>query len=124
MAEQKEKQVEKHQKKAKEVVAMHVSNSNKIVRGRGRIFEGTVTKVFPTRVVIEAERTVYHYKYERFFKKKMRLHSRLPIDMKVNVGDYIKVQECRPLSKIIHSIVIEVVRKAVNVEVKKMEEKK
>jgi len=121
MAEQKQTTTEKHQKKAREVVTMHVSNSNKIVRGRGRIFEGTVTKVFPTRVVIEAERTVYHHKYERFFKKKMRMHARLPIDMKVNVGDYIKVQECRPLSKIIHSIVVEVVRKAQVESVKKVE---
>ena len=30
----------------------------------------------------------------------------------INVGDYIKVVECRPLSKIIHFVVIEKVKDA------------
>ncbi|MDO8459838.1 MAG: 30S ribosomal protein S17 [Nanoarchaeota archaeon] len=79
---------------------------------RGRTFEGTVTKKFPKRVVIEFERTVYFKKYERFSKKKTRIHARLPQDLhdSINVGDYIKVQECRPLSKIIHFVVKEKVR--------------
>ncbi len=79
---------------------------------RGRVFEGTVTKKFAMRVVIEAERTVFVKKYERFYKKKMRMHARLPEGMDIQVGDYIKVQECRPLSKIIHAVVIEKVRSA------------
>ncbi len=78
-----------------------------IVPTRGRIFKGIVTKKFPNRVVVEFERTVYIPKYERYYKKKTRLHSRLPKEFNVEVGDYVKVQECRPLSKIIHSIVIE-----------------
>jgi ribosomal protein S17 len=82
------------------------------VPARGRVFEGTVTKKFPTRVVIEAERTVYVHKYERFYKKIMRVHARLPAGMNIEVGDYVKVQETRPLSKIIHAIVIGKVRSA------------
>lgn len=82
------------------------------VASRGRIFQGYVTKKFPTRVVIEFERTVYITKYERFLKDKTRLHARLPVGMEVSVGDYVRVQECRPLSKIIHFVVTEVVRKA------------
>lgn len=119
-----DKATEKHQKRPKQEIVSHVSNTNKSVRGRGRFFEGTVTKKFVNRVVIEAERTVYHHKYERYFKKKMRLHSRLPVGMDVNIGDYIKVQECRPLSKIIHSIVVSVIRKAQTVEVKNSETSK
>lgn len=79
---------------------------------RGRIFEGTVTKKFPKRVVIEFERTVYVRKYERYYKKKTKLHARLPDSINVEVGDYIKIQECRPLSKIIHFIVIGKIRGA------------
>lgn len=79
---------------------------------RGRIFEGTVTKKFSTRVVIEFERTLYIKKYERFFKKRSRIHARLPTGMQVELGDYIRVRECRPLSKIIHAVVIEKVRSA------------
>ena len=74
---------------------------------RGRIFKGIITKKFPTRVVVEFERTIYVPKYERYYRKKTRLHSRLPQGLNVEVGDLVKVQECRPLSKIINSIVIE-----------------
>lgn len=90
-----------------------------IVGTRGRTFEGAVTKKFPKRVVIELERTIYHQKYERFFKKKTRLHARLPDAINVEVGDYIKIRECRPLSKIIHFIVVEKIRSPQNVEAKK-----
>lgn len=82
-----------------------------LVGTRGRIFQGYVTKKFPTRVVVELERTVKVVKYERFAKKKTRLHARLPSDLEVHEGDYVKVRECRPLSKIIKFIVIEIVRR-------------
>src|SRR3989338_6055331 len=81
-----------------------------LVKARGRIFQGYVIKKFPKRAVIEFERTVYAHKYERYFKKKTMLHARLPDKIDINVGDYVKVQECRPLSKIIHFIVIEKIK--------------
>ena len=40
-----------------------------------------------------------------------RLHARIPEGMQISVGDYVKIQECRPLSKIIHFVVLEVVKK-------------
>lgn len=83
-----------------------------LVGTRGRIFQGVVIKKFPTRVVIEFDRPIYIKKYERFYKKKTKIHSRLPESFSdVQIGDVVKVRETRPLSKIIHSIVIEVVRK-------------
>lgn len=105
MAEEKKTKVEKEKSKI-------------LVGTRGRTFEGFVTKKFPTRVVVEFERTVFVQKYERYYKKKTRLHARLPEGMKVEIGDYIKVRECRPLSKIIHFIVLNVVRKAGQSEMK------
>jgi len=75
---------------------------------RGKVFEGIVIKKFHKRVVIEFERMIYVKKYERYAKSKTKIHARLPvcIEEKINVGDLIKVQECRPLSKIIHFVVI------------------
>ena len=86
------------------------------VSTRGRIFEGFVKKKFPKRVVIELERTVFISKYERFFKKITRIHARLPENMEkeINVGDLIRVRECRPLSKLIHHVVVEKVKSAEN----------
>ena len=82
------------------------------LRVRGRIFEGTVIKKFNKRVVIEFERMVYVKKYERYKKSKTKIHARLPdcMEKEINVGDYIKIQECRPLSKLIHFIVIGKIR--------------
>ncbi len=75
---------------------------------RGRIFKGKVIKKFHKRITIEFERMTYVRKYERYSKTKTKIHARLPVCMenKINVGDYVKVQECRPLSKIIHFVVI------------------
>lgn len=82
------------------------------VSARGRTFSGTIVKKFPKRVVIEFERTVPIKKYQRYFKKKMKIHARIPMGMNLNIGDYIKVKECRPLSKIIHTIVVEKIKSA------------
>lgn len=87
----------------------HIHGSLKV---RGRTFEGKVIKKFPKRVVIEFERMVYSRKYERYYKSRTKLHARLPDCMKENIhiGDLIRVQECRPLSKLIHFVVIEKIK--------------
>ena len=79
------------------------------LKTRGKIFEGKVIKKFHKRIVIEFERMIYVRKYERYFKSKTKIHARLPVcmDEEINIGDLVKVQECRPLSKMIHFIVIE-----------------
>src|SRR3989344_4499119 len=112
---------QKNKIKAKKEEITSIVGASERISSRGRIFEGTVVKKFPNRVVIEFERTVKIRKYERFYKKKTKIHARLPSGMKIEVGDYIKVQECRPLSKIIHAIVLEKVR---SVDDKIMGEKK
>jgi len=86
---------------------------------RGRKFEGYVIKKFPRRIVIEFEKTIYVKKYERYVKKKTKLHARLPECMKdkVMIGDYVEIKECRPLSKIIHFVLIKILRKKENNQV-------
>jgi small subunit ribosomal protein S17 len=75
---------------------------------RGKTFRGKVIRKFPKRVTIEFERTVYIDKYERYAKRKTKLHARLPECMTkdVQLGDLIEIQECRPISKITHFIVV------------------
>jgi len=87
----------------------HIHGNLKV---RGRIFEGRVTKKFHKRVVIEFERMIYIRKYERYAKSKTKIHAHLPTCMenKIQVGDLIRVQECRPLSKIIHFAVTEKIK--------------
>ncbi len=81
---------------------------------RGRKFEGYVIKKFDKRVVIEFGRVKLIRKYERYLKTKTKIHARIPESLKneINLGDYIQVMECRPLSKIIHHVVVKKIRNA------------
>ena len=85
---------------------------------RGRKFEGNVIRKFDKRVTIEFERVNFIRKYERYLKTKTKMHARLPEALKdqINIGDLIQIQECRPISKITHHIVI---KKIAGTEAKK-----
>jgi len=98
--------------KTKEKAEGRVKKVKNLAGARGRKFEGYVIRKFDKRVTIEFERVKYIRKYERYAKFKTKIHARLPENMKneINIGDYIQVQECRPLSKITHHIVIKKIR--------------
>lgn len=86
----------------------HGSNPAKL---RGRTFEGTVIKKFTGRITIEFERLFFLRKYERFEKRKTKIHARLPDCLKnIEVGDLVKIAECRPLSKILHFIAVKKIK--------------
>ena len=83
----------------------HIHGNLKV---RGKTFEGTVIRKFHKRIAIEFERMIYIKKYERYAKSKTKIHARLPTCMEkdVKIGDLVKIQECRPLSKIIHFVYV------------------
>jgi small subunit ribosomal protein S17 len=80
---------------------------------RGRTFEGEVIRKLPGRITIQFERMLKLAKYERYEKRKTKIHARLPDCMKDDfvVGDLIQVSETRPISKMIHFVVSKVIRK-------------
>ena len=110
------KKNEKERKEEKKVAGAIEEERDCPIHGnlktRGRAFEGKVIKKFPKRVTIELEKMVRIRKYERYSKSKTKLHARLPacMEKEVEVGDLIRIQECRPLSKIIHFAVIEKIK--------------
>ncbi|UZE93638.1 MAG: 30S ribosomal protein S17 [Candidatus Pacearchaeota archaeon] len=79
---------------------------------RGKYFKGSVKKIVGQRAVIEFKRLIYVKKYERFSKASTKLHAYLPkcLIEKINVGDRVKIGECRPLNKIMHFAVIEKIK--------------
>lgn len=81
---------------------------------RGRTFEGKVIRKFPKRITIELERMIYIRKYERYAKSRIKIHARLPdcVEKDIQIGDIVKVQKCRPLSKIIHFAFIKKIKDA------------
>ena len=124
MIEVKEKKVKMAEKKTtkKEKVASVPECSDRLcpihgdkkLKLRGRTFEGVVIKKLHGRVTINFERMMKVPKYERYEKRKTKLHARLPDCMKddVNVGDRIQIAETRPISKMIHFVVVKVINKA------------
>jgi small subunit ribosomal protein S17 len=106
----------KARSKEKEIVGTGEKDRDCPIHGnlktRGRIFEGKVLKKFPRRVTIGFERMVKIRKYERYSKFRVKLHARLPKCMEedIGVGDLIRIQECRPLSKIIHFVVVKKIK--------------
>ena len=79
---------------------------------RGRNFKVYVKKIVGNRAVVEWERILYVHKYERYEKRKSKMHSHIPSCMsnKIKQGSYVLIGECRPLSKITHSIVLEIIK--------------
>jgi len=86
--------------------------TEKNINPRGRIFEGIVKRKFQKRIMIEFERFIYVRKYERYKKSRTRIHARLPenLEKEIHIGDLVRIQECRPLSKLIHFIVIKKIK--------------
>ena len=88
-------------------------HGDKKLKLRGRTFEGTVIKKLPGRITIQFERMLKLPKYERYEKRKTKIHARLPDCMKddVEVGDLVQIAETRPISKTIHFVVNKSVRR-------------
>jgi small subunit ribosomal protein S17 len=88
------------------------------LKTRGRTFKGTVVSKHDKRVAIEFERMIYIRKYERYARSKAKIHARLPtcMEKEVKAGDLIKIAECRPLSKIIHFVVVEKLKDAEDIK--------
>ena len=76
---------------------------------RGRVMEGIVTstKMYKT-IVFQTDYLSLIKKYARYERRRSRKLAHLPPCIEVNVGDTIKVVECRPLSKNVSRVVVAV----------------
>jgi len=79
------------------------------LRVRGKVLEGSVISDRMERtVVVEYERLFYLKKYERFEKRRSKTSAHNPPCINAKVGDRVKIAECRPLSKTVAFVVVEV----------------
>ncbi len=60
-------------------------------------------------VVVEVVRVKPHSRYRKVMRKKKKFYAHTEVGVKL--GDWVKIQECRPLSKLKRFKVIEVVKK-------------
>ena len=76
---------------------------------RGKLFEGIVinTKAKNT-IVIQKESPIYFKKFKRFGRSKNKIHAHVPSNINVEEGNYVIAAECRPISKSVSFVVVEV----------------
>ena len=76
---------------------------------RGKLFEGTVINAkAKSTVVIQKESPIYFSKFKRFGRSKNKIHAHVPSNIDVQEGDYVIAAECRPISKSVSFVVVEV----------------
>ena len=76
---------------------------------RGKIFEGIVINAKANgTVVIQQESPIYFKKFKRFGRSKNKIHAHVPSNINVEEGDYVIAAECRPISKSVSFVVVEV----------------
>lgn len=76
---------------------------------RGKLLTGIVSSAKAKKMVVvsrEYPRPVP--KYKRYERSRSKVHAYLPTCIDVKEGDEVKVAECRPLSKTVSFVVIEV----------------
>ena len=76
---------------------------------RGKIFEGIVINAKAKgTVVIERESLIEFSKFKRFGRSKNKIHAHVPSNLDIQEGDYVVAAECRPISKSVSFVVVEV----------------
>ena len=79
---------------------------------RGRIFEGVVQSIKPSRtVVVRWERRIFCPKYERFEGRFTKINAHRPDCLSINKNDTVIIGETRPISKSKKFVVLKKVEK-------------
>ncbi len=75
---------------------------------RGIVLEGAVVSdLMQNTVVVQREYTKMIRKYERYEKRRSKIHAHNPPCIGAKKGDVVKIAECRPLSKTKSYVVVE-----------------
>ena len=78
----------------------------------GKTFTGKVIKKSPHKTVcVEWPRSFYISKFERFSKRRSRVHAHNPTCLNAEIGDVVTIVETRPISKIKSFAVVKVEKK-------------
>lgn len=76
---------------------------------RGKLLTGSVTSAkAPKMIVVSREYPRPVQKYKRFQRSRSKVHAFLPSCIDVKEGQEVRIAECRPLSKTVSFVVVEV----------------
>lgn len=86
---------------------------NKEISTRGRTFTGKViSDKMSKTVTVEWERRKFIKKYERYEKRRTRIKAHNPETIKAEQGDFVQIEETRPISKTKNFVVTKIIKKA------------
>ena len=78
---------------------------------RGQVLSGVVVSdKMNSTVVVQRAFVKKNVKYERYEKRKTKVHAHNPPCLSAKVGDNVTIAECRPISKTKSYVVIEVAK--------------
>ena len=76
---------------------------------RGKLFEGIIVNAKAKHTVtIEKKSFINFSKFKRYGRSKNRIHAHVPSNLDVKEGDHVIAAECRPISKSVSFVIIEV----------------
>ncbi|MCV0430014.1 30S ribosomal protein S17 [Nitrosopumilus sp.] len=76
---------------------------------RGKLFDGKVTgsKARQT-ITLQKDAPIYFNKFKRYARGTSTIHAHVPACLDVETGDHVLTAECRPISKSVSYVVVEV----------------
>lgn len=76
---------------------------------RGKLVEGVVISASAKNtVVVERDAPTYITKFKRYARSRNRIHAHVPSNIDVSVGKKVLAAECRPVSKSVAFVIVEV----------------
>ena len=76
---------------------------------RGKLFEGIVVNAKAKHTVtIEKKSFINFSKFRRYGRSKNRIHAHVPSNLDIKEGDRVLAAECRPISKSVSFVIVEV----------------
>lgn len=76
---------------------------------RGKLFAGKITSVKARKTItLQKESPLYINKFKRYARSKNTIHAHVPECMDVELGNNVLTAECRPISKSVSYVVVEV----------------
>lgn len=77
------------------------------IKVRGKILNGKVVSLSKQTIVIQREYLSKMKKYNRYERRRSKMHAHLPPCIDLKEGDTATIAECRPLAKTISFVVVE-----------------
>ena len=76
---------------------------------RGKLFDGKVVSAkAKNTIVLQKESPIYYSKFKRYARSKNTIHAYKPSCIDAKEGDLVLTAECRPISKSVSFVVVEV----------------